>query len=148
MEIEYSRPGPAARAPGGSYTVAWVLLAVAAVVNTVGLLLGWFERWAWFDEVTHAYSFFAMALVAGLHLYGPSGIADGRHKALLVFTVLCVGLALGVVWEWGEWAYDHLSGPKNAILGKSDTLTDLIMDGIGAAAAGVLMVAMMRRSRA
>lgn len=125
----------------GSYAGAWALAAVAAVANIAALYFNWYE-WSWFDEGIHLYSFFAIALVVALHVYAE----DLAHrKALLVFTVLCVGLALGVVWEWAEWAYDRLSGPQNLIHGKADTLMDLMMDGIGAVVAGIVAAALVRR---
>ncbi len=39
------------------------------------------------------------------------------------------------MWEVAEWAYDEMVRP-NAIRGKTDTIIDLIMDALGALAAG------------
>jgi hypothetical protein len=48
-----------------------------------------------------------------------------------------------VIWEVAEWAYDQVV-PENAILGKEDTIIDLIMDTIGAVAAGVVSTRMVK----
>ena len=129
----------------GSYTFAWVLLVVAVGVAAVGAYLGWAKRWPWYDEVVHVLSFFAITLVAALYLYGDALTGYLRHKILLVLTVLCLAVTMGVAWEWGELAYDRMTGGENAILGKFDTLLDLVMDGIGGVIAGVVMLVLLRR---
>jgi hypothetical protein len=52
-------------------------------------------------------------------------------------------VAIGVLWEIVEWAYDQMV-PENAILGKLDTIIDLIMDVLGGVAAGIVSVTMVR----
>ena len=137
-----------ARARGGSFGLAWALVAVALVVSVVGYFLNWYQRFAYFDEAIHAFSFFSITLLTGLYLYGDALTGYARHKVLLVFTLLCVGLAMGVVWEWAEWGYDRLlADQSNAIKGKADTLADLLVDGAGALAAGIVMLALLRRER-
>ena len=145
MAHEPNRSTSDVQVRSGSFTIAWILLAVAVVVNIVAFFLNWYDR-PWFDEVIHAYTLFALTSLVGLHLYGNALTGYRWHKPLLVFTLLCVGLALGVFWEWGEWAYDHLFGPKSTIQGKTDTLVDLIMDGIGGLIAGLTMLGALHRS--
>lgn len=145
MQDQTDEPVPGRRTKTGSYAFAWALLAAAVALSTAALFLGWYERWHWFDEVIHAFSFFAATLLLSLYMYGDALTGYLRHRLVLMFAVLCVGLALGVFWEWGEWAYDHLSGKQNVIKGKADTLTDLIMDGLGALAAGLVMFGLLRR---
>ena len=48
-------------------------------------------------------------------------------------------MGIGVLWEVTEWAYDQMV-PENAILGKQDTIIDLILDASGAVAAGIVTV--------
>ena len=129
----------------GAFGIGWALLFVAALLAVLGTVFNWYERFAIFDEAIHAFAFFAISLLMGLCLYGDALTGRARHAAALVFVVMCLGLALGVFWEWAEWAYDHWSGTKNVIYGKTDTLGDLAMDGIGALAAGFVMLLMVRR---
>ena len=131
----------------GAFGIGWTLLFVAVLLAVLGVIFNWYERFAFFDEAIHAFSFFALSLLIGLCLYGDALTGRVNHAAALVFVVTCVGLALGVAWEWAEWAYDHWSGPKNLIHGKTDTLADLAMDGIGALAAGLVMLWLVRRRR-
>jgi uncharacterized membrane protein YjdF len=61
---------------------------------------------------------------------------------LFILVVASLGIAVGAIWEIAEWAYDQVV-PENAILGKKDTIIDLIMDMIGAVAAGVVSTSMV-----
>ena len=145
MEAETRQTASGVEVRRGSYAVAWGVLVIAFGVACVGAFLGWAERWVWWDEAIHVFSFFALTLLAALYLYGGALTGCRRHRVLLVFTVVCVAVALGVGWEWGELAYDRLTGKQSVIKGKFDTLFDLVMDGMGGVLAGVVMLAMLRR---
>ena len=145
MEAEIHGPRGGVDARRGSYVFAWVLLVFALGLAVAGAVLGWAERWIWYDEAIHAFSLFAMTLVAGLHLYGKALTGYAGHKLLLVFTVTCVAVTVGVAWEWAELAYDRLTGAESVIKGKFDTLLDLVMDGIGGLVAGVVLLALLRQ---
>lgn len=147
MDNEIRQPPSAVHVRSGSYALAWVLLLVGIGVAVTGVLLGWAQRWVWYDEAIHTYNFFAASLVLGLHLYGRSLTGYPRRKLLIVLTLLCLAVTLGVVWEWAELAYDRLSGRESVIKGKFDTLLDLAMDGLGGAIAGIVMLTMLRPAR-
>jgi VanZ family protein len=51
---------------------------------------------------------------------------------------------MGALWEIAEWTYDQFVRP-NAILSKTDTIVDLIVDTIGALVAGVIRSGMIRK---
>jgi hypothetical protein len=72
-------------------------------LNGLALWLGRY-RVAYFDEVAHAFTTFAVAL--------------------------------GTLWEVGEWLYER-AVPGEQILGKADTMSDLVWDGVGAMLAGL-----------
>ena len=123
--------------------VIWSLLAVAVAVNIAGYVFGLYNRFQWFDEALHFYTSFALTLALALRLYG-RGLADiHEHGLVLALTVASVGIAVGAIWEIGEWGYDQFV-PANAILGKTDTIVDLILDTAGAALAAVVIVRMTR----
>ncbi|MEW5930509.1 MAG: hypothetical protein AB1941_23870 [Gemmatimonadota bacterium] len=124
--------------------LAWGFLAAAGIANAAGYLFGLYARFAWVDEALHACTIFALTLVLALYLYGTVLTGARRHELLLVLTVACVGLALGALWEVGEWGFDQLvSG--DVIKGKRDTIVDLAMDAGGALAAGWVAAGMVRR---
>ncbi len=117
--------------------VAWGLLAIAVLANIAGYLWNLYDRFWWFDEVVHGYTSFALTLALGLVLYGAVLTGVHRHRLPLILAIAGLGLAVGALWEVAEWAYDQVV-PADAILGKRDTIIDLIMDTIGAVAAGVV----------
>jgi VanZ family protein len=117
--------------------IAWALVAVAVVVNILGYVLNWYQQFAWFDEALHAFTIFTMALLLVTYLYGVV-LTGARTQALLfVLMVICLGLAIGGLWEVAEWLYDRFAH-GNAIKGKADTIIDLIMDTFGGIVAGLL----------
>lgn len=122
--------------------LVWGLLAVAAFVNVAGYLWNLYDRFGWFDEVVHAYTTFALTLPLALLLYNAVLTGAQTHTILFVLAVASLGVGIGVLWEIAEWAYDQMV-PENAILGKLDTIIDLIMDILGGVAAGVVSVGML-----
>jgi uncharacterized membrane protein YjdF len=54
-----------------------------------------------------------------------------------------LGVAIGAAWEVGEWFYDALTH-GNAIRGKTDTMTDLVADALGALLAAATALAVER----
>ena len=67
-----------------------------------------------------------------------------RHKLLLVLTVAGLGLACGALWEIAEWVYDQIVRP-DAILGKTDTIVDLIVGALGAVAGALVSLRMLKK---
>lgn len=128
----------------GEKTTAWILLAIAVAANAAGYFLNWFGQIAWYDDVVHGYTIFALTLVLALYLYGASLIGAVDHALLFVLTAASIGLAIGGLWEVAEWAYDQWFASGNAIQGKRDTILDLVWDSLGALAAGVVARAMAR----
>lgn len=124
--------------------VVWSLFALAVAANIAGYALNLYNRFSWFDEVIHLYTVFALTLALALRLYS-RGLANVReHKFILALTVASVGISVGTFWEIGEWVYDRLV-PANAILGKTDTILDLLLDAVGAIVAGAVIVRMIRK---
>ncbi len=105
-----------------------LLFVVAAIVNAAG----WVVPGLWivpaYDEVVHAYTSFALTLALGFLTYSSMWMHFREHGTLFVVTVASLGLALGALWEVFEWA---LAMPHN------NPGMDLLMDAIGALAAGV-----------
>jgi VanZ family protein len=120
-------------------------LVIAALVNVAGYAWNLYDRWVWFDEILHAFTLFTLTLALALVLAGVVLTGVRQHAGLYVLVVLLIGLGIGALWEVAEWGYDHLRVP-DVIQGKTDTIIDLIMDGLGALLAGVFSLALLRRS--
>ena len=132
MKTLRSSGSPAAR------RLAWGLAAAAAAINALAYVLSLYEL-AWFDEALHAFTLFALTFIAAQILHTDLPRAALRYWLL----VTAAGLALGTLWEIAEWVFDAFS-ERNTILGKADTMTDLALDGAGAALAGLLALRMRR----
>lgn len=116
--------------------VTWSLLFLALLANIAGYVFDLYARWAWFDKVLHPSTIGAITLGLGLALYGRALTGAIAHRVLLIVAIAALGVAVGALWEVAEWAYDQIT-PGNAIKGKFDTITDLIVDTIGAIVAGI-----------
>ena len=127
------------------WVIAWGAMTVAILVNAAGYILDLYDRFWWFDDAIHAYTSFTLSLLLALLLYGR--VLDGAqtHSVLFVLAVAVLGAGIGALWEIAEWGYDQWV-PENAILGKTDTMIDLIMDTIGSLAAGLVSLWMIRSS--
>jgi hypothetical protein len=123
--------------------LVWSLAALALLLNLAGYLLNLFEKIHWYDDVVHAYTSFAWTLLLALFLYDAVLKGVEVHPILYVLTVAGLGIGLGAVWEIIEWSYDQMVA-GNVILGKTDTILDLILDLLGATLAGILSARMIR----
>ena len=103
------------------------------------------ERFWWFDEFLHFFTPLILTLALALRLYD-NGLAEIReHKLILALTVACAGVTAATLWEIAEWAYDQLV-VADVILGKTDTISDLILGTAGAIVAGAIIVSLTRTS--
>ncbi len=127
----------------GNRAIVWVFVVIAILVNAAGYALNLYDRFGWFDEVTHTYTSFTLTLLLALLLYGDVLSGVRRSPILLVLIVASLGIAIGALWEIAEWVYDQMV-PENAILGKTDTMIDLILDSLGALAAGIVGIVMIK----
>ena len=127
----------------GNQVVVGLIVVGALLANIAGYSFRLYDRWGWFDKVLHAYTLFAITLVVGLWTYGRVLMGNHRHTLLLVAVIGSVGVGIGAWWEVAEWAFDQRV-VGNVIQGKWDTITDLIVDTVGAMAAGVVTVRMLK----
>jgi len=106
-----------------------LLLVSAAVLNALGWAFNFF-RIGPYDDVAHGYTTFAITLSLG-YLVAEKGW-------LYAATIFCFGMAIGGLWEIVEWLF-------GAIGNIHDTVVDLIMDAVGALAAGILAGWLVKR---
>jgi TctA family transporter len=86
-------------------TIAWGLLVVALLGNAAGVFFELYAEIWWYDKALHCFFSFAVTLVLALYAYGVVLTGRHHHKVLLVLTIAGLGLALGTLWEFVEWAY-------------------------------------------
>lgn len=126
--------------------VAWVLLAVGLLASAASSLFALYDKLWWFDEVLHLELPLALSLLIGLYGYGVVLTGARDHGLLLVLAIAGLGISLAAVWEVWEWIYDQLVMP-NAILGKTDTIIDMVMGTVGSLAAGYVCLRTLRRGK-
>ncbi len=124
------------------WAIAWGFLVIAIAANIAGYAFDLYRQFWWFDEVIHAYTSMAITLALALFLAGSVLVGARDHRLLLILVIASLGIAVGALWEVGEWAYDQVIA-GDVIKGKRDTIIDLIVDSLGAVVAGLLASGMM-----
>jgi hypothetical protein len=119
------------------------LLAVGLLASGASSLLELYSKLSWFDELLHMEIPLALTLLLGLYGYGAVLTGAREHGLLLVLTIAGMGLSLAAVWEVWEWIYDQFVRP-NAILGKTDTIIDMVMGAVGSLAAAYACLRVLR----
>ncbi len=127
--------------PSALDPVTGLLLVVAAWSSVLEL----YQRYAWLDIVVHLVATGAVAAAvqaaltrAGIFA-GPTAELPKARLGVIVST-LSLGLALGVLWEMGEW-FGHTLVDERIQVGYDDTIGDLAAGGLGALSAGWLLAA-------
>lgn len=123
--------------------IVWGCLIIATLANVAGYVWNLYDQIRLFDEILHGFTTFALTLPIALFLYQVVLIGARTRPLLFVLMVAGLGLAIGAVWEIAEWAYDQIV-PGNVILGKNDTIIDLIVDTVGSVMAGIVSAGMIR----
>lgn len=105
-----------------------LLFLIAGLANAVGYAFDLWHTPRWFDEVVHFYTSFAV--MAGLGWIALARTRLFGRSLQFVLGVAGFGVVLGILWEVFEYAI--------GIIGtRRDTFADLLMDMLGAIAAGL-----------
>ncbi len=124
----------------GNRTIVWSvigLLVVAALLNIAGWGWALFKMPGPYDEITHAFTIFALTLAFGVFRPGPLLTGLAGHPMVFVVIIAALGIALGALWEVTEWLAGKILAAQ-VVKGLDDTIIDLIMDTTGAVLAGLL----------
>ncbi len=113
-----------------------VLFALAALLGALGYVFDFFGELVPYDELTHAFATFSVSLAFYFLFYG--GAVPRQRAVALGTSVFTLGVTVGTYWEIFEWA----TGARYPI---TDTITDLIVDSVGALAAALVALAIRRR---
>lgn len=107
-----------------------LLFVLAGLVNAGGYVFDLWKSPAWFDETVHAFTSFTVMAAIGWMLLARTSLNAAGKSARLALAVAGLGLVLGGVREVFEWIIGIIGSP-------TDTMIDLVMDMIGAVAAGL-----------
>ena len=112
-----------------------VLFALAALVGALGFVFGLFDKIVPYDELTHAFTTFCVSLAFYFLFYG--GAVPERRAVALGTSVFTLGVTIGAYWEIFEWFFiGHYT--------MADTISDLLVDSVGALAAALVALALRR----
>lgn len=113
------------------------LFVVAALLNAGGWVWRLFYQPGPYDEITHAFTTFAITLALSFLMYRSMLTVFRQHKVLYLLTIASFGIAIGALWEVTEWTAGKVLATE--VIGSlNDTIVDLIMDSLGAALAAVI----------
>jgi hypothetical protein len=113
-----------------------VVFALAALAGALGYAFDLFGEIVPYDELTHAFTTFAVSLAFYFLFYG--GAVPERRAVALGSSVFTLGVTIGAYWEIFEWFF----------VGKytmADTISDLLVDSAGALAAALVALVLRRR---
>ena len=114
-----------------------LIFVIAALINAGGWAWDLYNKPGPYDEIAHFYTIFAITLAVGFMLYDELMESFYTHRVLFIITIASLGIALGALWEVTEWLADFLT-PKQIVSGLFDTITDIMLDSLGAIVAAFL----------
>lgn len=113
------------------------LFVLAALLNAGGWVGKLFYDPGPYDEITHAFTIFAFTLAFSFLVYQPLLSVFRDHKLLYIVAIASFGIAIGGLWEVAEWTAGKIL-QMEVIESLDDTITDLIMDALGAVLAAIV----------
>lgn len=117
-----------------------LLFVLAGAVNAGAYVFDLWDRIGVYDELVHAYTTFAIAAAFGYLALKDSPLAANRPWWRFIAAVTALGFGIGLLWEGFEWLIGMIGDT-------ADTLVDLVMDTLGAVAAGLFCAWAANRER-
>ena len=139
-----SRCLPAAPLFSSLYGLTLLLAAWSSVMDL-------YARISWWDLAVHFAATGTIAVMAWylLAAYGAVTAWQDSGQPVPAFAVPAVvtalGLALSVLWEFGEW-WGHYYVDATINVGYRDTIGDLAAGGLGSVLSGILLARLLRRN--
>lgn len=125
--------------------LAWSAIFIFATVF-LGEAFDFYTRLWWWDLVLHGGSAMALGLVGFLFVLM---LFEGDRYAAppwaVGFMSFCFALSIGALWEIFEFAMDQLFDTNMQKSGLLDTMSDLIVDTVGAATGAVVGFLYLKR---
>lgn len=107
----------------------------------LGKVHGFYFRYPWWDEALHSISGFLLGVLGLLlvHVLNEEpGVEISMRPGFVALFAFVFSLAMGAVWEIFEFGMDGLFGLDMQRGSLSDTMSDLIVDTVGALVVAVL----------
>lgn len=115
-----------------------LLFVSASLLDAAGYTWNLYQRSAFFDELAHFYTTFAVTLTLGSLVYSRGQTRLDENPFLFALASGTLAVTIGVAWELFEWGVRIIGNLE-------DTLKDFGMDLIGAFSAGVWLAVIARR---
>lgn len=129
--------------PKSGAFAAWIAIGIALAANVAGYVFHLWDKPLWYDEVVHGYTMFSITFLLALTWYRFVAEQPGRDLRIIL-AIAALGVAIGALWEVWEWGRDQIV-ERNIILGKYDTIIDLVMDTLGSLVAALLSRYVVRK---
>lgn len=116
------------------------LIAVFAYATVfLGEVGGYYERFWWWDSMLHLGSAFAFCLLGFVVLLIYFGKEENKIQPWVIsIFAFCFASTIGVLWEIFEFFMDQTFGLNMQRSGLMDTMSDLIINSIGAGIASIV----------
>lgn len=115
----------------------------------LGSFAGFYEKYPWWDLALHSASgpILGIASFVFIYLLNEDNQKLNLSPGFIAFFSVTFSMALSVMWEFYEFAYDRITGGKMMENGLPDTMLDLIVNAIGATLVAVIAYIWMKRRR-
>lgn len=114
---------------------SFVLIVTVFVGSTLflGEVYNFYERFWWWDIMLHGGSAIGFGLIGFILVFMMfQGDRFAAPPIAVAFFAFCFAIAIGAMWEIFEFAVDQIFGTNMQKSGLIDTMSDLIVDTIGA----------------
>ena len=125
-----------------------ILVTLALLIHIGGEVSAAYFILPHYDTVAHFTSSLLIACIAFVAIYSLDRYWGGLSMDIYVmaFFVVIMAMALGVAWEFTEWASDLYTGSW-AQRGNQDTMGDLLIDTLGGILMALIGVLLVKRGK-
>ena len=125
-----------------------ILVTLALLIHIGGEVTAAYFILPHYDTVAHFTSSLLIACIAFVAIYALDRYWGGLSMDIYVmaFFVVIMAMALGVAWEFTEWASDLYTGSW-AQRGNQDTMGDLLIDTLGGILMALIGVLLVKRGK-
>jgi len=125
-----------------------ILVTLALLIHIGGEVTAAYFILPHYDTVAHFTSSLLIACIAFVAIYALDRYWGGLSMDIYVmaFFVVIMAMALGVAWEFTEWASDIYTGSW-AQRGNQDTMGDLLIDTLGGILMALIGVLLVKRGK-
>lgn len=128
------------------FLVATTLFIFASVF--MGEAFGFYERVWWWDNALHGSSAIGFGLIGFLFVFMLfEGDRYAAPPSAMAFIAFCVAMTVGAVWEIFEYLMDLWFSLNMQKSGLDDTMSDLMINGVGATIGALAGYIYLRGSR-